>query len=124
MRRMLIMGIVSLALGVILGLAVPDLWGEPETAGRSVTGSEDQIRHRVVFVPGPVDRAEPFAPDAGGVGAWRSPLGDMERIEAPAAREGVALVCAEPTARRRMMPVGLRAPDSGGVSDVLDALTL
>lgn len=112
MRRMLIIGIVSLALGVILGLAVPDLWGEPETAGLSVTVDPSEA----------VDRAEPFAPDAG---AWRGPLGDVERIEsAPAAREVVALVCAEPTVRRRTVPVGLRAPDSGGVSDVLDALTL
>ena len=125
MKQVFVMAIVSLALGVILGLAVPDLWGEPETAGLSVTGSEDQIRQLVAFVPGPVDRAEPFAPDAGGAGAWRSPLGDVERIEAaPATREVVALVCAEPTVRRRTVPVGLRAPDSGGVSDVLDALTL
>ena len=125
MKRMLIIGIVSLALGVILGLAVPDLWGDPETAGRSVTGSEDQMRQLVVFVPGPVDRAEPLAPDAGGAGAWRSPLSDGERIEsAPAAREVAALVCVETTARGRTIPVGLRAPDSGGVSDVLDALTL
>lgn len=122
MKQVFVMAIVSLALGVILGLAVPDLWGEPEAAGLSVTGSEDQIRHGVVFVPGPIDRAEPVAPDAG---AWRGPLGDGERIEAaPAAREVVALVCAEPTVGRRTVPVGLRAPDSGGVSDVLDALTL
>lgn len=125
MKRMLIIGIVSLALGVILGLAVPDLWGEPETAGLSVTGSEDQIRQLVAFVPGPIDGAEPVAPDAGGVGAWRGPLGDVKRIEAaPAAREVVALVCAEPTVRRVTVPIGLRAPDSGGGSDVLDALTL
>ena len=54
MKRMLIIGIVSLALGVILGLAVPDLWGEPEAAGLSVT----------VDLSEAVDRAEPVAPDA------------------------------------------------------------
>ena len=106
MKRMLIIGIVSLALGVILGLAVPDLWGEPETAGLSVTA----------------DRTEPVAPAAG---AWRGPLSGVERVEAaPAAREVPALVCAEPTVRRVTVPVGLRAPDSGGGLDVLDALTL
>ena len=125
MRRILIIAIVSLALGVIPGLTAPALSVEPEAVGLSVTGSEDQIRHGVGFVPGPIDRAEPVAPGAGGVGAWWSPLGDVERIEsAPAAREVLALVCTEPTMRRRTIPVGLRAPDSGGVSDVLDALTL
>ena len=125
MKRMLIIGIVSLALGVIVGLTVPALSVEPEAAGLSVTGSEDQIRQLVAFVPGPVDRADPVASDAGGAGAWRSPQGDVERIEAAASvREVSALVCAEPTVRRRTVPVGLRAPDSGGVSDVLDALTL
>ena len=67
MKQVFVMAIVSLALGVILGLTVPDLWGEPETAGLSVTGSEDQIRQLVAFVPGPVDRAELVAPDAGGL---------------------------------------------------------
>ena len=57
MRRMLIIGIVSLALGVILGLTVPALSVEPEAVGLSVTGSEDQIRQLVASVPGPVDRA-------------------------------------------------------------------
>ena len=115
MKRMLIMGIVSLALGVILGLTVPALSVEPEAVGLS----------EVVDPLEAVDRAEPFAPDAGGAGAWRSPLGVVDSIEvAPAAREVVALVCAEPTVRRRTVPVGLRAPDSGGVSDVLDARTL
>ena len=112
MKRMLVIGIVSLALGVTLGLAAPDLWGEPEAAGLSVIVDPSEA----------VDRAEPFAPDAGGAGAWRGPLGDVERIEA--AREVLALVCAEPTVRRRTIPVGLRAPDSGGVLDVLDVLTL
>ena len=79
MKRMLIIGIVSLALGVIVGLTVPAHPVKPEAAGLSVTGSEDQIRHGVAFVPGPIDRAEPVAPDAG---AWRGPLGDVERIEA------------------------------------------
>ena len=115
MKQVFVMAIVALALGVILGLAVPDLWGEPETAGLSVTVDPSEA----------VDRAEPFAPDAGGAGAWQGPLGDEERIEtASAAREVVALVCAEPMVRGRTVPVGLRAPDSGGVSDVLDALTL
>ena len=109
MKRMLIIGIVSLALGVILGLAVPDLWGEPETAGLSEAGA----------------RSEPVTPDAGGVGAWRGLLGVVDSIEvAPSAREVAALVCAEPTVRRRTIPVGLRAPDSGSGLDVLDALTL
>ena len=71
MRRMLIIGIVSLALGVILGLTVPALSVEPEAAGLSVTGSEGQMRHGVAFVPGPVDRAEPVAPDAG---SWKLSL--------------------------------------------------
>ena len=125
MRRILIIAIVSLALGVILGLTVSARSVEPEAAGLSVTGSEDQIRHGVAFVPGPIDRVEPVAPDASGAGAWRSPLGDEERIEAaPAAREVLALVCAEPTVRRGTVPIGLRAPDSGGGLDVLDALTL
>ena len=112
MRRMLIIGMVLLALGVILGLTVPALSVESEAAGLSVAVDPSEA----------VDRAEPFAPDAG---AWRGYLGDVERIEAaPAAREVVALVCAEPTVRRRTVPVGLRAPDSGGGLDVLDALTL
>ena len=112
MRRMLIMGIVSLALGVILGLTVPAHPVEPEAVGLS----------EVVDPLEAADRAEPVPPDAG---AWRGPLGVVDSIEvAPSAQEVVALVCAEPTVRRGRAPVGLRAPNSGGGLDVLDALTL
>ena len=57
MKRMLIIGIVSLALGVILGLTVPAHPVEPETAGLSVT----------VDLSEAVDRAEPVASDADGL---------------------------------------------------------
>ena len=57
MKQVFVMAIVLFALGVILGLTVPVLSVEPEAAGLSVTGSEDQIRQLVAFVPGPVDRA-------------------------------------------------------------------
>ena len=56
MKRMLIIGIVSLALGVILGLTVPSHPVEPEAVGLS----------EVVDPSEAVDRAEP-TPARGGV---------------------------------------------------------
>ena len=58
MKQVFVIAIVSLALGVTLGLAVPALSVEPEATGLS----------EVVDPSEAVDRAEPFAPDADGAG--------------------------------------------------------